>query len=308
MVGRQIITDPFEVLIDSADGVTWKAYVEGGRIFCADKTPLIFNSGMTLSDISTWKTLASQNQMLYLEYVPQDGTASIQGFAYPTGASGGTGPVYQGITTGGTSCYNIPLERILFESYTGGITGVGGGWTGTVSGIAPSQRDRVNFGDVVIASSTAGDHPWKSWVRNVSGTLYWSVSERHPDLAFTLAGRVYSPGNGQTNCNKTAWTSIGASSYVYLKLSIAAGAVTPSITTVQPTTDIDASPAILWYEIGYIYVISGTATPFQKLNADMDLSCALVPCWYSGYDASQKQYLKHEANAAPSWQNKAVCP
>lgn len=145
-------------------------------------------------------------------------------------------------------------------------------------------------------------HPFKIWTRVNGSDFQYAVAEQHPDTASVIAGLLYAPNGVKQDVAAKAWTTITATTAIYLSLSVNEGAITPSWVTSAPTIAVADDPAILGYHIGTLTLASGAWALVQKQVGTIDLSGAVIPAWYAGYNKSSiDQILVHLKNAAPSW-------
>lgn len=298
-VGRKVGLDPFETVVSSDDGVTWKAFMQGGRIFYADQAPFSCELGMDPYDKATWMTLTTQNQLIYLEYVPSTTTATLKAYLYTAEQSAGAGPAYYSEPSG-VPTWCIPLKRVLFSAYTG----VG------ANGTAPSTVDRLQFGDITIASNDVGPANltipfpfhiglWDDDEGTEPGTSYWSVD--HGLITDTVAGEIYFPDGVSLNVSVVAPTLIEAPISIWLSLEIDDGACTATITDSPPTADFYAKPAILNYLIGQIIDAGTVYASAQALNSNIFLP--LVPAFFPDYDPANSQILVCDPGTGYHWKN-----
>lgn len=167
---------------------------------------------------------------------------------------------------------------------------------------APDGVTIIAKGRSISALAPVALHPWKIWLKPYGGGWKYAICEQEPGTSGAVAGRIIKPDGVVMTVAEVGWTSISATTSFYLSLSINEGSCTASIVTSAPSVDAKADPAILGYEIGTItFRNSVPITTLQKLNCDVNLTGALIPAWYAGYQAGQVQQLIHYGSSAPSW-------
>jgi hypothetical protein len=151
-------------------------------------------------------------------------------------------------------------------------------------------------------------HPWRIWVKPYSGGWKYAISEQEPGTTGAVAGRIIKPDGVVMTVAAKDWTSISATTSLYLSLSINEGTCTATLVESAPSVDIKADPAILGYELGTItFRNSVPIVTIQKLNADVCMEGRTIPAWYVGYDTSKIQVLIHIGTSAPSWKTFKNC-
>lgn len=160
---------------------------------------------------------------------------------------------------------------------------------------------RRNFQLTMVPEPGITVFPFKIWTRMSGANFQYAVAQQHPDTASVIAGLLYAPNGVSQSVSAKAWTTITATTAVYLSLSVNEVAIAPSWVTTAPTVAATDDPAILGYHIGTLTLASGTWSLLQKHDGIIDLTGAIVPAWYAGYAKASKQVLWHAANAAPSW-------
>lgn len=167
---------------------------------------------------------------------------------------------------------------------------------------APDGVTIIARGRSITALAPAVLHPWRIWVKPYSGGWKYAISEQEPGTTGAVAGRIIKPDGAVMTVAAVDWTTLSATTSLYLSLSINEGTCTATIATTAPSVDIKADPAVLGYELGTItFRNSVPVVTLQKLNADVCLEGRIISAWYAGYVTSSKQVLWHAANAAPSW-------
>lgn len=167
--------------------------------------------------------------------------------------------------------------------------------------ISPSPGG-INFQLPTALANATIYHPFKIHRRTVGNDVQYAIADGDPDVAGTIAGPLVTPDGVEHDVALKAWATITATTDVYLLVSINEGYYSTSWATTAGTVSIKADPATLAYHIGTLKLTSGVWTIEQRQNAPIDLTGAIIPAWYAGYDATAiDQILVHLKGAAPSW-------
>jgi len=117
----------------------------------------------------------------------------------------------------------------------------------------------------------------------------------------TYAGSIKDPSGGYFNVPSKGWTTLAVGT-LKLTVTVSQGNLTATISVGELANDVFASPAILDYTIATL-----TATGAeQKLQANLDLTCAIIPAWYASYSTSKSMALVFN-NKVGTWLEVAPC-
>jgi len=183
-------------------------------------------------------------------------------------------------------------------------------------GIDPRVEDDqlvIGIAPEVLGASAGATicHPFKLWTRDTGSALQYAINDglMSQDGTFdsSTAGTIILPGGTATTVPALGWTSITATTTLYLHFSVTAGAMAITMSGTPGSNQPAAVPALFDLPIGTVTVSGAFISARNTIRSMVNLAFALIPAWYANRDVTKKQYLVALAGAMSSWQTPGSC-
>jgi hypothetical protein len=141
-------------------------------------------------------------------------------------------------------------------------------------------------------------HPWQISTRVDSGNQQYSIA----------AGAVYNWAGTLVTVASVTWTTITATTSLYLNLSYSSGTLTITVSSTAATEDPYGSTGTWSVKIGEVTVAGGVITgTLQTLHDYYDIRGRMIPSAITGFTYANQQALTHASSGSLAWVNVATC-
>jgi hypothetical protein len=141
-------------------------------------------------------------------------------------------------------------------------------------------------------------HPWQISTRENSGNQQYSIA----------AGAVYNWAGTLVTVAAVTWTTITATTSLYLNLSYSSGTLTITVSSTAATEAPYGSTGTWSVKIGEVTVAGGVITgTLQTLHDYYDIRGRVIPSAIPLFTHATQQALTHAASGSLAWVDVEAC-